>query len=215
MKVAAVFLTTVLVSSIAWSDDENGQLRARVDGLEELTLQQQDQIDQNTAAIATLGQGSGHGLVIVDSDGEVVGLPMEANRHEATLWIELDGYGDSLGVSPQGLHGTRYDLLFTTVDCSGTPHVQSSRFTSSSPTWKPPLIFGADTDPAARKAIRPAGPTADVPNTDLMSYRASWDGLCKDPWWHSQIEIWTIVPVEFFGPDFHQLYPPPYSLVSQ
>jgi hypothetical protein len=186
----------------------------RVQALEELILQQQGQIGQNTADIQALqGQGDGARWVVMDSDDppKIIGETYPTANNSLIVKFEIDGLSNFIQVTPSGIAGgNNSPLYFSGTDCTGTPY-STYYHTYSTPAFVDTFLIAAGPgNPNQHRPYRPSGPA--VPYVEIQSTFDS-DGFCNN---HDDGGgLFEHYPMEAFGDDLHVLYPPPYTLVEQ
>ncbi len=188
-------------------------VEGRTDALEELTLQQQDQIDQNTSDIQDLknsgGGGGGLGWALMDSDPagpKLIGtLVSVVSSYSALVGLSSGGESFVATAFRNGFQNSGYTLYFTSSDCSPPAYADSYFGTSELQSVSMFIGEGDVNSRLAYKAV--GGPTT----ADIKSYVFQGYASCESANWPG----YPVVPIESLGTDFNEEYPPPYTLVKQ
>jgi hypothetical protein len=206
--VTAGFLL-IIPLTVAYGNEENG-IAHRVAALEEMTVLQQIEIDENSADIASIQSRLSANFVVMDSDdppkpvGEVI---LIWNYLDVMVMIEdkpVLARVDKSGFLPI------YQVLFTERNCQGIAHMHWDYFDSDRLIPRPILVYG-DSSGESVHMYNP-DPTQLSPKTfTVWSYRepkgycytysGSWDANNRRAW------------LKWDEYDLHEMYPPPYTAV--
>jgi hypothetical protein len=222
---SAKLLTLVFFLSIAstvfaqqGNGDSNGleprvsALENRVGALEELTLQQQGEIDKNASDIAGLpstgggGGGGSIGWVVMDSDDKEVGTVVSIGNNLQAV-VELSAGGETFLVTAQreGIQQFYQPLYYTSGDCTVDDPGDAVFTTVEIDELQNIVIFVEPGDPDSRVAYEVGGVQS---SQDILSQ--SFGGACS-PYPYS----FNVLPVTPVSGDLHQVYFRPFTLVKQ
>jgi len=207
----------LLVSTVVCAKQDNGNgVEPRVEALEELTLQQQSEIDknssdiqQNAADILELqkgggGGGSGIGWELQDANGDSVGNVVSVISSQAAV-VELSAGAETFLAT--ALHQKfQYDgwtLYFAGASCTGQTYTEF-RFTDQ---LQDTAFFIQEDDVDARVPYKVSGAPVDV---EIGSYLYFFNGSCQ-PYGFT---VFDAVPINSLGMDFNTEYTPPFTLVK-
>ena len=199
------------MSATGFAQSNSNGIEPRVSALEELTLQQQGEIDALS--------GGGIGWAVMDSDqlgSKPVGTVVSVGYSTKLAVVEIPVGNKSILVTvnhEEILEHSGWPLFYSNPGCAG-----ASVFTTPDVYPDPDGYY---TQPGEMQSIalfiEPGDPDSRVPyeidenvvEEHIRSYSYA-DGGCTDT-----VSDWFVLPVTRLEDDLNGLYPPPYKLVKQ
>lgn len=196
-----LIIAALLVFPVANANDANNGIPDRVSALEEMTLQQQGEIDQNSEDISKLKN-----WVVLDSTGEAVGEFLDFERYYVLTKIEFGGYSGTLTLAHGGIIADSY-LFYLNYNCGGVGYAKKW----FDDRWFGDLVFAYKPGETGGYIV-PYRITGSPISTTMRSY-ITGNGVCVN-----YQRTYTVYPVDqtpLHNESLKVTYPGPFTVVKQ